>query len=101
MPIQGQHGSDGKMAFTIRVTVGVVCAITPFNFPFNLTAHKVAPAIAAGNTIVLKPAEKTPLSAIKMAEILIEAGLPKGFLNVVNGFGNETGPILMNDRSEE
>lgn len=97
LPIQGSPGNEEKTAFTIRVPVGVVCAITPFNFPFNLTAHKVAPAIAAGNTIVLKPAEKTPISAIKMAEILIEAGLPKGFFNVVNGFGDETGPVLMAD----
>lgn len=97
LPIQGAPGNEEKMAFTIRVPVGVVCAITPFNFPFNLTAHKVAPAIAAGNTIVLKPAEKTPISSIIMAEVLMEAGLPKGFFNVVNGFGQETGPVLMAD----
>ncbi len=97
MPIQGQPGNEGKMAFTIRVPVGVVCAITPFNFPFNLTAHKIGPAIAAGNTIVLKPAEKTPVTALKMAEILLEAGLPSGFLNVINGFGHEVGPLLLKD----
>ena len=97
LPIQGQPGNEGKMAFSIRVPVGVVCAITPFNFPFNLTAHKVGPAIAGGNTIVLKPAEKTPVSAIKMAEILLEAGLPAGFLNIVNGYGHEIGPILLKD----
>lgn len=97
MPIQGQPGNDGRMAFTIRVPVGVVCAITPFNFPFNLTVHKVGPAIAAGNTVVLKPAEKTPVTAIKLAEILSEAGLPNGFLNVVNGFGHEIGPYLLKD----
>ncbi|UOF90296.1 aldehyde dehydrogenase family protein [Fodinisporobacter ferrooxydans] len=93
----GQPGSENKMAFTIRVPVGVIGAITPFNFPFNLVAHKVAPAIAAGNTIVLKPAELTPLSACKMVEILTEAGLPAGFLNVVNGFGHETGQYLLED----
>ncbi|MEK3906400.1 aldehyde dehydrogenase family protein [Oceanobacillus sp. FSL W7-1309] len=97
LPIQGQPGNEAKMAFSIRVPVGVICAITPFNFPFNLTAHKIGPAIAAGNTVVLKPAEKTPVSAIKMAEVLLEAGLPKGFLNVVNGFGHETGPVLLKD----
>ena len=97
LPIQGQPGNDAKMAFSIRVPVGLICAITPFNFPFNLTAHKIGPAIAAGNTVVLKPAEKTPVSAIKMAEVLLEAGLPKGFLNVVNGFGHETGPVLLKD----
>lgn len=97
MPIQGQPGNDNKMAFTIRVPVGVVCAITPFNFPFNLTAHKIGPAIAAGNTVVLKPAEKTPVTALKIAEILSEAGLPNGWLNVVNGFGHEIGPLLQKD----
>lgn len=97
LPIQGQEGNEAKMAFSIRVPVGVVCAITPFNFPFNLTAHKIGPAIAAGNTVVLKPAEKTPVSAILMAEILQEAGLPSGFLNLVNGFGHEVGPVLLKD----
>ncbi|MGI2327930.1 aldehyde dehydrogenase family protein [Planococcus sp. YIM B11945] len=97
LPIHGQPGNEQKMAFSIRVPVGVVCAITPFNFPFNLTAHKVGPALAAGNTIVLKPAEKTPVSAIKMAEVLQEAGLPNGFLNIVNGYGHEVGPVLLKD----
>ncbi|ALS24627.1 MULTISPECIES: aldehyde dehydrogenase family protein [Paenibacillus] len=93
----GQPGNDQKMAFSIRVPVGVVCAITPFNFPFNLTVHKVGPAIAAGNTIVLKPAEMTPIIACKLAEILTEAGLPAGFLNVVNGLGSEMGQYLLED----
>ncbi|MFY0781400.1 aldehyde dehydrogenase family protein [Bacillus sp. AFS017274] len=93
----GQSGNDKKMAFTIRVPVGVIGAITPFNFPFNLTIHKVAPALAAGNAIVLKPAEMTPLIACKIAEIFSEAGLPAGFLNVVNGFGQETGQYLLED----
>ncbi|QQK78885.1 aldehyde dehydrogenase family protein [Salicibibacter cibi] len=97
LPIHGQPHNEEKMAFTIRAPVGVICAITPFNFPFNLTAHKVAPAIAAGNTIVLKPAEKTPVTAIKMAEILLEAGLPSGFINVVNGYGQDTGSVLLKD----
>ncbi|USG67431.1 aldehyde dehydrogenase family protein [Brevibacillus ruminantium] len=93
----GQPGNDNKMAFTVRVPVGVIGAITPFNFPFNLTVHKVGPAIAAGNTVVLKPAEMTPIIALKLAEILAEAGLPAGFLNVVNGFGQETGQYLLED----
>ncbi|OXS79324.1 aldehyde dehydrogenase family protein [Domibacillus enclensis] len=93
----GQPGNDGKLAFTVRVPVGVVAAITPFNFPFNLTVHKIGPAIAAGNTIVLKPAEVTPIIACKMTEILTEAGLPAGFLNVVNGLGRETGQYLLED----
>ncbi|MFC0329469.1 aldehyde dehydrogenase family protein [Paenibacillus sepulcri] len=97
VPIQGQPGQEGKIAFTIRVPVGVICAITPFNFPFNLVAHKVAPALAAGNAIVLKPSELAPISAVKMAEILLEAGLPPGFLNIVNGSGEETGQYLLED----
>lgn len=97
IPLQGQPGNEGKMAFTIRVPVGVVCAITPFNFPLNLTAHKIAPALAAGNAVVLKPAAVTPLSAIALACILQEAGLPDGFLNIVNGSGAEIGPYLLED----
>lgn len=97
IPIQGQPGQENKMAFTIRVPVGVVGAITPFNFPFNLTAHKIAPAIAAGNTVVLKPAEVTPIIHMKMVEVLMEAGLPGGFINVVNGVGQETGQYLLED----
>jgi acyl-CoA reductase-like NAD-dependent aldehyde dehydrogenase len=93
----GQPGNENKLAFTVRVPVGVVGAITPFNFPFNLTVHKLGPAIAAGNTVVLKPAEMTPVIACKLAEIFIEAGLPAGFLNVVNGFGQETGQYLLED----
>jgi acyl-CoA reductase-like NAD-dependent aldehyde dehydrogenase len=93
----GQPGNENKMAFTVRVPVGVIGAITPFNFPFNLTIHKVAPALAAGNTVVLKPAEVSPLIACKIAEILSEAGLPSGFLNVVNGMGQETGQYLLED----
>lgn len=97
IPIQGQPGQEKKLAFTIRVPVGVVGAITPFNFPFNLTAHKLAPAIAAGNTVVLKPAEVTPNIHMKQVEILMEAGLPAGFINVVNGLGQETGQFLLED----
>jgi acyl-CoA reductase-like NAD-dependent aldehyde dehydrogenase len=92
-----QPGFDGKMAFTVRVPVGVIGAITPFNYPFNLTLHKVGPAIAAGNTVVLKPAEMTPIIACKIADIFLEAGLPAGYLNVVNGFGQETGQFLLED----
>ncbi|MGG1573210.1 aldehyde dehydrogenase family protein [Fictibacillus sp. NRS-1165] len=93
----GQPGNDTKMAFTIRVPVGVIGAITPFNFPFNLTLHKIAPAIAAGNAVVLKPAEVTPIIVCKIAEIFQEAGLPAGFLNVVNGTGKEAGDYLLAD----
>jgi acyl-CoA reductase-like NAD-dependent aldehyde dehydrogenase len=97
VPIAGQEGHENRLSFTVRVPVGVVCAITPFNNPLNLTAHKIAPAIAAGNTVVLKPAELTPITVMKMVEILKEAGLPPGFLNVVNGLGQETGQYLLED----
>ncbi|KYG89205.1 aldehyde dehydrogenase [[Bacillus] sp. KCTC 13219] len=84
-----------KMAFTVRVPVGVIVAITPFNFPFNLTVHKIGPALAAGNAVVLKPAEVTPIIACKLAEIFKEAGLPDGFLNLVNGRGSIVGDYLL------
>jgi acyl-CoA reductase-like NAD-dependent aldehyde dehydrogenase len=88
------EGGQQHIGFTIRVPIGVVTAITPFNFPFNLVAHKVGPAIAAGNTIVLKPAEQTPLSALMLAELFQEAGLPDGVLNIVTGKGTELGEVL-------
>jgi len=92
-----QPGHEHKLAFTVRVPVGVVAAISPFNYPFNLTAHKVAPAIAAGNAVVLKPAAATPVIACVMADILAEAGLPAGYVNVVNGAGRDTGEYLLED----
>jgi acyl-CoA reductase-like NAD-dependent aldehyde dehydrogenase len=97
VPVTGVAGNENRISFTVRVPVGVIAAITPFNFPFNLTAHKVAPAIAAGNTIILKPAEIAPITVMKMVDILAEAGLPPGFLNVVNGLGQETGQYLLED----
>jgi acyl-CoA reductase-like NAD-dependent aldehyde dehydrogenase len=89
------HGK-GRLAFTRRYPVGPVAAISPFNFPFNLSAHKLAPAIAAGNPIVLKPATKTPLSALILAEVLDEAGLPKGALSVLP-MSRRTGDRLVTD----
>ncbi|MCP3026834.1 aldehyde dehydrogenase family protein [Halobacillus sp. A5] len=97
VPVDAAPGSENRMAFTIRVPVGVVGAISPFNFPLNLVAHKVGPAIAAGNSVVLKPASKTPISSIKLASIFHEAGLPKGFLNVVVGSGSTVGNQMMKD----
>jgi len=75
--------------------VGVVAAITPFNFPLNLVAHKVAPALAAGNTVVLKPADRTPLTAVALARTLADAGLPEGVLELVHGEGPTTGEALV------
>ncbi|GAB2810593.1 aldehyde dehydrogenase family protein [Lentzea nigeriaca] len=82
-------------AYTRREPVGVVAAITPFNFPLILSSSKIAPALAAGNTVVHKPAEDTPLSALLMAEILAEAGVPDGVVNVVTGYGAEIGEHLL------
>lgn len=84
VPMDASSAGAGKLGFTLRVPVGVVAAISPFNFPLNLVAHKVAPAIAAGCPVVLKPASATPLTALLLAEVLeSEAGLPVGWLNVV------------------
>ena len=87
----------GKLAFTLRLPIGIVGAISPFNFPLNLVAHKVAPALAAGCAVVLKPASQTPLSALFLAELETEAGLPAGWLNVVCGPAEEIGDVLVED----
>ncbi|MDT8342076.1 MAG: aldehyde dehydrogenase family protein [Longimicrobiales bacterium] len=81
--------------YTLREPVGVVGCITPWNFPLNLASWKVAPALACGNTVVLKPAEETPLSALLLAELAAEAGLPAGVFNVVPGFGEDAGAALV------
>ncbi len=97
VPMEAYPGFENRVAFTLREPIGVLAAISPFNFPLNLVAHKVAPGLAAGNTIVLKPASKTPLSALKLAAILQEAGLPDGVLNVVVGSGSDVGDRLVTD----
>ena len=83
IPIDAQRPGEGRIAFTRRFPVGPVLSITPFNFPLNLVAHKVGPAIAAGCSNVVKPASSTPMSALKLADICHEAGVPAGGLNVV------------------
>jgi acyl-CoA reductase-like NAD-dependent aldehyde dehydrogenase len=98
IPVAATPGSEGRLAFTIRVPVGVVAAITPFNAPLNTVAHKVAPALAAGNAVVLKPAEQTPLCSVALAQVLLDAGLPPGFLQLVCGPGETTGAALVADR---
>jgi acyl-CoA reductase-like NAD-dependent aldehyde dehydrogenase len=96
VPIQAASGGDTKVAYTMRVPIGVVGAISPFNFPLNLVAHKVAPAIAAGCPVVLKPAGQTPFSAIALAWLLIEeCGLPASYLSVVTGPGSVVGNALV------
>jgi len=97
VPMDASPVSAGRFGFYLRVPIGVIGAITPFNFPMNLVAHKVAPAIAAGNALVVKPATKTPLSLLKMAELLEEAGLPGGVLNVLVGSGKVVGNQLVQD----
>ncbi|PWU66965.1 aldehyde dehydrogenase family protein [Gracilibacillus dipsosauri] len=97
VPVEAAPGSENRLAFTIKVPVGVIGAISPFNFPLNLVAHKIAPALAAGNAVVLKPASKTPISALKLAKILEEAGLPAGLLQVLVGSGSTVGKLMMDD----
>lgn len=95
IPLDASAAGVGKIGVIRYVPVGILGAITPFNFPLNLVAHKVAPAIAAGCPVVLKPAEKTPLSALLLAEALADAGLPAGALSVVTGDGPTTGAALV------
>jgi acyl-CoA reductase-like NAD-dependent aldehyde dehydrogenase len=97
VPMDASQAGEGKLAFTLRVPIGVVGAISPFNFPLNLVAHKIAPALAAGCAVVLKPATATPLSALLLAELEQEAGLPPGWLNVVAGSSAEIGDVLVGD----
>jgi acyl-CoA reductase-like NAD-dependent aldehyde dehydrogenase len=97
VPMDASPAGERKLAFTIRTPIGVVGAISPFNFPLNLVAHKIAPALAAGCPVVLKPAATTPLSALFLAELETEAGLPPGWLNVVSGSSSEIGDALVED----
>jgi acyl-CoA reductase-like NAD-dependent aldehyde dehydrogenase len=97
VPMDAAQAGEGKLAFTLRRPIGVVGAISPFNFPLNLVAHKLAPALAAGCAVVLKPASQTPLSALLLAELEAEAGLPAGWLNVVVGSASEIGDVLVED----
>lgn len=95
VPMDAAPGVTGRIGYTKRIPLGVVTAITPFNFPFNLVAHKLGPAFAVGNTVVLKPATQTPLSSLVMAEIFQEAGLPAGALQIVTGSGSELSDLLV------
>ena len=96
VPIDAAEIGEGRLAFTLRVPIGVVGAISPFNFPLNLVAHKLAPAIAAGCPVVLKPASQTPLTAVALADLLVnDAGLPADHLHVVTGSGGDVGDALV------
>lgn len=95
VPMEAAAAGEGKLGVMLRVPYGVVGAISPFNFPLNLVAHKLGPAVAAGNAVVLKPAHQTPISALKLARILTDAGLPDGWLSVIPGPGSEVGGALV------
>lgn len=95
IPMDAAKGGANRLGYTLRQPLGVIAAITPFNFPQNLVAHKVGPAIAAGNTIVLKPASQTPLSAFFLAELIAQTDLPKGAFNLVTGSGRTVGDVLV------
>jgi acyl-CoA reductase-like NAD-dependent aldehyde dehydrogenase len=97
IPMESAQAGEGKLGFTLRKPIGVVGAISPFNFPCNLVAHKIAPALAAGCPVVLKPASQTPLSALLLAELELEAGLPAGWLNVLVGPASQIGDVLVED----
>lgn len=95
IPMDAARNGANRFGYTIEQPLGVIGAITPFNFPQNLVAHKVGPAIAAGNTIVLKPASQTPLSALFLAELIDQTALPKGAFNVITGSGRTVGDALV------
>jgi acyl-CoA reductase-like NAD-dependent aldehyde dehydrogenase len=97
VPFDGAPTGTDRFGFYLRVPLGVVVAITPFNFPLNLAAHKVAPAIAAGNSVILKPASATPLTGLALGEVLYEAGVPVEGLSVVTGSGSAVGGALVSD----
>ena len=97
VPLDASPGGAGKMGFTLRVPCGVVVAISPFNFPLNLVAHKVGPAIAGGNAVIIKPPSNTPLSALKLTELLLECGMPPEAVSCLTGPGGELGDVLCRD----
>ena len=97
VPLDGAPGAGNRLGFTLRVPCGVVLAITPFNFPLNLVCHKVGPAIAGGNSVILKPATDTPLVALKFTQILLDAGLPPQAIQCLTGSGGQIGDILCSD----
>ena len=97
LPLDAAPGGAGRIGFTLRVPCGVVTAISPFNFPLHLVCHKVGPALAAGNSVVVKPATDTPLSALKLLQILLEAGTPPEAVACLTGPGGEIGDLLCSD----
>jgi glyceraldehyde-3-phosphate dehydrogenase (NADP+) len=98
MALDRNMASEGRWGITRRFPAGPVLGITPFNFPVNLVAHKIAPAIASGNPVIIKPASKTPLSALMLGEVLIDAGLPEGCLSVLPAGGKDMEPAIADPR---
>src|SRR5207237_3191246 len=98
LPFDSRAGSEHRVGYYFRFPAGIVGAITPFNDPLAMAVHKIGPALAGGNAVVLKPSSATPLSALRLAADLVEAGLPAGRLNVVTGPGNLLGDTLVGDR---
>ena len=97
IPMDAAIGGEGRFAYVERIPLGVIACITPFNFPLNLVSHKVGPAIAAGNSVVLKPASATPITSLKLARVLEESGVPSGAFNVITGSGGTIGDLLVTD----
>jgi len=97
IPLDGGPGVKDKFGFTVRVPCGVVAAVCPFNFPLHLVCHKVGPALAAGNAVVVKPATDTPLMGVRVIELLLEAGAPEEAVHIITGPGSEIGDALVSD----
>jgi len=97
IPFDSAEGSENRRGYYYRFPIGIIGAITPFNDPLNLVAHKLGPAVAGGNSVVCKPATVTPLSALKLGECMLEAGLPGEILSIVTGHGHEIGDALVSD----
>lgn len=97
VPLEAAPTGKGRMAMTVREPLGVIAAITPFNYPLNLALHKVGPAFAGGNSVVHKPSENTPLSALRLAQLIQEADAPAGAYNVVTGAGETVGERIISD----
>ena len=98
VPMNATPGLSNRLGFTVLVPRGVVCAITPYNSPLNTVAHKIGPAIAGGNAVILKPSEYTPLTASLLCQALIEAGLPPALLSLIHGTGVSAGRALLADQ---
>ena len=98
MDLDWTKGNDGRMGLIRRFPVGVIAGISPFNFPLNLVAHKIAPAMASGNTIVLKPAPKTPIIALMLAELIDKSGYPKGAISVLPASNDAAAPLIDDER---